>query len=551
MCQAHRSFPKAKEIHSVATPGQNEPILSVSEVNAQVNELIQGKFPQIYIEGEIKDLRKPPSGHWYFMLSDERSSLRCVLWAGNARRLKRKFEDGELVRITANLNIYEVRGEFQAQVRHMELAGEGALQAAFEELKAKLSREGLFDADRKRPIPEFPTHITIVTSREADALRDVVTNIHRRYPPVLLSLQPTSVQGDLAPREIVAAFEQIATRKNLPDVIVLTRGGGSLMDLAAFNSEEVARAIAASPVPVVSAVGHEPDVTISDFVADLRAATPSTAAEVITPDWMELHRTFSAFATNLTNRLQTRLSGISQHIDTLANTLQNPEDRMHRLELQISAHRNSLQTRMVSLIERARATLDLSNYQLDNASGSAPRSLQRALQQLDTVQDRLIEPTRKIRDDSESVYRLREGIQRGLLTVLERKDTQLSNGATSLLAKSPISQIRTSKTEVQHLSRQLQSTTLRSLAKNQSKFTTLIRALRAVSPLSTLERGFAVVAQPDGTRWGRPVRSVSEVKTGDSLTAHVVDGSIDVSVNNVTPAATEPDNSTNGPGSSS
>lgn len=526
----------------MVTPGQNEPILSVSEVNAQVNELLQGKFPQIYIEGEIKDLRKPPSGHWYFMLSDERSSLRCVLWAGNARRLKRNFEDGELVRITANLNIYEARGEFQAQVRHMELAGEGALQAAFEELKAKLSREGLFDADRKRPIPEFPTHITIVTSREADALRDVVTNIRRRYPPVLLSLQPTSVQGVLAPSEIVAAFEQIATRKTLPDVIVLTRGGGSLMDLAAFNSEEVARAIAASPVPVVSAVGHEPDVTISDFVADLRAATPSTAAEVITPDWIELHRTFSAFATHLTNCLQTRLNGVSQYIDTLANTLQNPEDKMHRLEIQVNAHRNSLQTRMVSLIERARSTLNMSNYQLENASGSAPRSLQRAFQQLETVQDRLIEPTRRIRVDSEMLSRLREGIHRGLMTLLERKGALLASETTSMMAKSPISQIRTSQTEVQHLSKQLRSNTFRSLAKNQSKFTTLIRALRAVSPLSTLERGFAVVAQPDGTRWGQPVRSVSEVKAGDPLTAHVADGSIDVSVNSVTPELTEPDN---------
>ena len=205
----------------------------------------------------------------------------------------------------------------------MELAGEGALQAAFEELKAKLSSEGLFDAERKRPIPEFPTQITIVTSGEADALRDVVTNIRRRYPPVSLSLQPTSVQGEFAPREIVAALERIAARKNLPDLIVLTRGGGSLMDLAAFNSEEVARAIAASPVPVVSAVGHEPDVTISDFVADLRAATPSTAAEVITPDWIELHRTFAGFASHLTNRLQSQVGGFSQYIDTLANTLQN------------------------------------------------------------------------------------------------------------------------------------------------------------------------------------------------------------------------------------
>lgn len=522
--------------------GQNEPILSVSEVNAQVNELIQGKFPQIYIEGEIKDLRIPPSGHWYFMLSDERSSLRCVLWAGNARRLKRKFEDGELVRITANLNIYEVRGEFQAQVQHMELAGEGALQAAFEELKAKLSGEGLFDADRKRPIPEFPTHITIVTSKEADALRDVVTNIRRRYPPVRLSLQPTSVQGVLAPREIAGAFERIAMRKNLPDLIVLTRGGGSLMDLAAFNSEEVARAIAASPVPVVSAVGHEPDVTISDFVADLRAATPSTAAEVITPDWIELHRTFSAFATHLTNSLQRQVSGFSQLIDTLTTALQNPKDRMLRLETQVGAYQSSLESRMVRLLERAGSTLEMSNYQLENASGSAPRSLYRATQQLESVQDRMIKPTRKILDDSGSLHRLQDGMQRGLMTMLDRKNAQLINGYTSMHVQSPIAEIQSSQTKVQHLTKQIQAITLRSLSRNQSKFSTLIRALRAVSPLATIERGFAVVAQPDGTRWGQPVRSVTEVKPGDQLKAHIADGSIDVSVNSVINDRSEPEN---------
>lgn len=521
--------------------GQNEPILSVSEVNAQVNELIQGKFPQIYIEGEIKDLRIPPSGHWYFMLSDERSSLRCVLWAGNARRLKRRFEDGELVRITANLNIYEARGEFQAQVRHMELAGEGALQAAFEELKAKLSREGLFDADRKRPLPEFPTHITIVTSKEADALRDVVTNIRRRYPPVTLSLQPTSVQGDLAPREIADAFERIAMRKNLPDLIVLTRGGGSLLDLAAFNSEEVARAIAASPVPVVSAVGHEPDVTISDFVADLRAATPSTAAEVITPDWIELHRTFSAFAMHLTNSLQRQVSRLSQLVDTRATALQNPENRMLRLETLVRAHQSSLDARMARLLERARSLLEMSNYQLVNASGSAPRSLQRAVQRLESVRERMFEPTRKIRDDSESLNRLRDGIQRGLSTMIVRKRAQLASGYASMKVHSPISQIQSSQTAVQHVTKQMESFTLRSLSRNQSKFTTLIRALRAVSPLATIERGFAVVAQPDGTRWGQPVRSITEVKPGDQLKAHIADGSIDVSVNSITRDRSEPE----------
>ena len=526
----------------MATLGQNEPILTVSEVNAQVNELIQGKFPQIYIEGEIKGLRIPSSGHWYFSLSDERSSLRCVLWAGNARRLKRRFEDGDLVRITANLNIYEVRGEFQAQVRHMELAGEGALQAAFEELKAKLASEGLFDADRKRPIPEFPTHITLVTSREADALRDVVTNIRRRYPPVVLSLQPTSVQGDLAPGEIVHAFEQIAMRKNLPDLIVLTRGGGSLIDLAAFNSEEVARAIVASPVPVVSAIGHEPDVTISDFVADLRAATPSTAAEVITPDWIELYGTFSGYASHLTRILQTQINALSQSIDTFATSLQNPEEKRRGLQMQVQAHRSSLELTMSSLIEQAKSSLELADYQLNNAAGSAPRSLQSSTQQLEALQSRLIEPTRKLREDWESLSRLREGIQRVISMHLTRKSAQLSSESKNMLANSPITQIHTSQTNIDHLTKQLQSATLRSLATNQSKFTTLIRALRAVSPLSTLERGFAVVAKPDGTRWGQPVRSVSDVKTGDPLTAHVADGSIDVSVNSVNRDRSDPEN---------
>lgn len=515
----------------MANRGQNEPILSVSEVNAQVNELIQAKFPQIYIEGEIKDLRIAPSGHWYFSLSDEHSSLRCVLWASTARRLKRAFEDGELVRIRANLNIYEVRGEFQAQVRHIELAGEGALQAAFEELKDKLSREGLFDADRKRSLPEFPRHIVIVTSPEADALRDVVTNIQRRYPPVKLSLQPTSVQGDNAPREIVAAFERISLRKNLPDLIVLTRGGGSLMDLAAFNSEEVARAIVASPKPVVSAIGHEPDVTISDYVADLRAATPSTAAEVITPDWRELHGTFSAYASHLTNTLRTRVNSLSQTIDTLSSSIQSPDDQLLRLRLQIDSYRTSIQRRVTNTVDQTSSSIEMSIYQLENAPNSARRSLYRAKEQLKSVRSRFQEPIGKVKVDAESVRRLRGRIDRAGDTVLERKSAQLDSETASILAKSPITRIRVSRTEVQHVFRQLQSITLLSFSNSQSKFTTLVRALRAVSPLATIERGFAVVARPNGTRWGQPVRSIEEVKPGDQLRAHVVDGSIDVSVN--------------------
>ena len=266
----------------------NQPIRSVSEVTSEARGLLEEAFPLIQIQGEVSNFRQPKSGHWYFSLKDDRSQLRCAMFVNRNRSLRQPITDGMHIVVRAKLTLYETRGDFQAIVEHIEPAGEGALRAAFERLKTKLSDEGLFDSALKKRLPTMPRRIVVISSATGAAFQDIVSVIERRYPIVSLILIPTAVQGVEAEREILAAFNQINTLLPAPDVVVLARGGGSIEDLWPFNLETVARAIAASQPPIVSAIGHETDYTISDFVADHRAATPSAASELITPSAAEL-----------------------------------------------------------------------------------------------------------------------------------------------------------------------------------------------------------------------------------------------------------------------
>ena len=237
--------------------GWNEPVLGVSEVNSQVKELLGEAFPNVCIEGEMSELNRYRSGHWYFKLKDEASSLNCVMFRSSAAQVRHNIDDGDLVRIRAQLSLYEVRGAFQAIVRSIEPVGEGLLLQAFEELKAKLLAKGWFDEELKKPLPLYPKRIAVVSSPRGDATRDVFTNIQRRYPLAQLMLIPTSVQGKAAIGEISTALARVNEMNPLPELAILTRGGGSLEDLHVFNTEQVARAIFESKVPIVSAVGHE------------------------------------------------------------------------------------------------------------------------------------------------------------------------------------------------------------------------------------------------------------------------------------------------------
>ena len=258
-------------------------IYSVSRLNSEIRRVLETSFPLVWVEGEISNLVTPRSGHSYFSLKDPHAQVRCALFRNRRQLLRFQPKDGDKVLVRARISLYEARGEFQLIVEHMEPSGEGALLRAFEELKARLEKEGLFDSRRKKSIPEFPRCVGIVTSPTGAALRDILQIMARRWPGMPVIVYPTLVQGDSAPREIAQALE-LADARGECDLLILARGGGSLEDLAAFNDEALARTIAGLKTPIISAVGHEIDFTIADFVADRRAPTPSAAAELATPD---------------------------------------------------------------------------------------------------------------------------------------------------------------------------------------------------------------------------------------------------------------------------
>jgi len=255
-------------------------VYTVSELTASIKATLEEGFPMMWVEGEISNLRTPSSGHAYFTLKDEGAQISAVLFRGRGRRVRFDLEDGMQVLAFGGLDVYAARGQYQLVIEMMEPKGLGALQLAFEQLRRRLAGEGLFDDGRKRPLPAFPRVIGIVTSPTGAAIRDMLNIIDRRFADLRILITPVRVQGDEAPGEIVAALERLQEMVEL-DVVIVGRGGGSIEDLWAFNDERVARAIAACRVPVISAVGHETDVTIADFVADLRAPTPSGAAELV------------------------------------------------------------------------------------------------------------------------------------------------------------------------------------------------------------------------------------------------------------------------------
>ena len=262
-------------------------VLTVSELTARVRASLETSFSEVWLEGEISNLRAPGSGHLYCTLKDQTSQIRAVIFRSTALRLRFGLEDGLHVIVRGRLSVYEPRGEYQLILDHVEPRGLGALQLAFEQLKRRLEDEGLFDATRKRSLPVFPRTVGLVTSATGAAVRDMVAVLHRRCPIVRIILVPVSVQGDGAAEQIVAAIEAL-NQLGTVDVMIVGRGGGSLEDLWSFNEEIVVRAVAGSVVPVVSAVGHETDVTLTDFAADVRAPTPSAAAELVVPVLAEL-----------------------------------------------------------------------------------------------------------------------------------------------------------------------------------------------------------------------------------------------------------------------
>jgi exodeoxyribonuclease VII large subunit len=307
-------------------------IYTVSELTAKVKVLLEDGFPFIWICGEISNLRIPASGHFYFTLKDEKAQINAVMFRGQNRNLKFMPEDGMSVTGIGRVSVYEPRGTYQIILEYIEPEGIGAIQLAFEQLKERLTAEGLFDEKHKKPLPFLPCKISIITSPTGAVIHDILKIVNRRFPNIPIEIIPVKVQGDGSEREIVSGLETITTRSD-SDVVILARGGGSLEDFHAFNSEDVARAIFASKIPIISAVGHETDFSISDFVADLRAPTPSAAAELAVPLKSDLIKK----TTELTTHLTTRFSRYIEHRQTLlqemSHRLVDPNKRIEDLRL--------------------------------------------------------------------------------------------------------------------------------------------------------------------------------------------------------------------------
>ncbi len=381
-----------------------------------VRDLLEDSLPLIWIEGEISNLARPASGHLYFTLKDAGAQVRCAMFRPKSTWLRFRPADGQHVLARVRVSLYEARGEFQLIVESMEEAGEGALQRAFEALKRRLAGEGLFDADRKRAIPALPRRIGVITSPSGAAVRDVLSVIARRFPMADVEILPVPVQGKEAPPAIIAML-QAASRAGRHDVLLLTRGGGSLEDLWAFNDEDVARAIRASAIPVVSAIGHEIDFTIADFAADLRAPTPSAAAELLVPDAQAIARALRRDGVHLRQRMQRLLEARTQRIDHLTARLnaQHPQARLARARDRLAQARERL-------IERLQ------------------RATERRSSRLQRAQLRLIalHPSARIGRDAALLGRQVERLRDGMLRSLEQRRSRLAELARALQAVSPL-----------------------------------------------------------------------------------------------------------------
>lgn len=351
--------------------GNNSPdTLTVSQLNHLAKRLLESHFDYIWVEGEISNLATPASGHWYFTLKDDRAQVRCAMFRNRNQRIRSRPENGQLLRVRARVSLYEGRGEFQLIVEHLEDAGAGALQRAFEALKLKLQNEGLFDPARKRELPAWPERVAIVSSRSGAAVRDIVTVFGRRFPSIRLSLFPVAVQGDGAAAQMIAALDAIYAMDHF-DAIVLARGGGSAEDLWAFNDESLARRISESPVPLVSAVGHEIDFTIADFVADWRAPTPSAAAEILSPDQREVFGRLLSLENNLARQFRRHIRFLQAGLAVLLGRLRHPGDRLREQAQRLDDLELRLARAKAAGLRQRQHTLALINSRLQGSSPAA------------------------------------------------------------------------------------------------------------------------------------------------------------------------------------
>jgi exodeoxyribonuclease VII large subunit len=393
-----------------------EPVYTVTQVNREARLLLEQGFPALWVNGELSNLARPASGHLYFSLKDEQAQVRCAMFRGAGRGLRFRPENGLQVLARARVSLYEARGEFQLIVEHMEPAGDGALLRRLEELKARLAAEGLFDPLRKKPLPALPRAIGLITSPTGAAVRDILHVLRRRFPAIPVVIYPVQVQGEQARHDIVAALRTADARRDC-DVLILARGGGSLEDLWAFNEEIVALAIHACELPVVSGVGHEIDFTIADLVADVRAPTPSGAAEIVAPDWREWQgrlRSLERHAAIATRRL---FESARSRGGELARRLARTHPGL--ILRQRSQRLDELGTRMASGVQRL---LGLRRLQADHALARLQRASPQVL----------------LRQRTEDLARLRLRLAAAAGTGLNEAGARFAAAAAALQAYSPL-----------------------------------------------------------------------------------------------------------------
>ena len=341
----------------------SQEVISVSEVNKRAKNLLEKEFSSTWIEGEISSFTAHSSGHWYFTIKDEKSSLSCVMFSYDNNKILFEPQVGDNLIINGKISLYSPTGRFQLNVKHIELAGEGALLRAFEQLKFKLEKEGLFDPANKRQLPQMPKKIGIVTSSDGAVFQDVINVLGRRSPNIELILIQTAVQGEKAPPEICSAILKASSIKDI-DAIILARGGGSIEDLWAFNNESVARAIHNSDIPIISAVGHETDFTIADFVADLRAPTPSAAAEILSQSYSQLNESLEGYKQLIANAITSLIKREFQELLNLSKRLRHPGDKLRELSQKLDNIETYIKKSMQNHLLSQRNNLNLQSSKL-------------------------------------------------------------------------------------------------------------------------------------------------------------------------------------------
>ncbi len=478
-------------------------IYAVSRLVREARGVLEGNFPLIWVEGELSNVAMPASGHIYFTLKDEAAQVRCAMFKGRNRQLRFTPENGMQVLMRVRVTLYEGRGEFQLVVEHMEEAGSGALQRAYEALKHRLGEAGLFDEQHKKPLPHLPATVGVISSPDGAAVHDILTVLQRRFPDVAVILYPVAVQGADSAQQITDMIALAELRQEC-DVLIVGRGGGSLEDLWSFNEENVARAIFACQIPIISAVGHEIDFTIADFVADVRAATPSAAAELAVPDAASLLQKLQAHHRRLTILMQQQIQMRQQQVTHLQRRLPKP-----------SATVSQQQQRFYNVEKR-----------LHHAWQHA---LMQRQQRVDYWTVRLTHPQAKI--DAQK-YKL-SALSRRLFDVMQQEVREAKEHARGLSQRlqacSPEPEIQKQLSNAALLAQRLHQQMQKNIAGKQAVSQQLMRTLSAVSPLQTLERGYSIST----TAAGDIIRDANSVGMGDEVNITLQNGHLRCQVKDI------------------